>query len=61
MKPTTFKDEDGVIIAAIETYGDTIHKFVERKNYKGAFFKGFKAKKSNFEIKPTGLSMLTIV
>lgn len=56
MKPTTFKDEDGeVIIAAIETYGDTIHKFVERKNYKGAFLPGFKAKKSNFEIKPTGL------
>ena len=42
MEPTEFKDEHGVIIrSAIKTYGDTIHSFVERKNYNGIFLPGF--------------------
>ncbi|MFI5144609.1 MAG: 4-hydroxyphenylpyruvate dioxygenase [Ignavibacteria bacterium] len=42
MEPTEFKDENGVIIrSAIKTYGDTIHSFIERKNYKGIFLPGF--------------------
>ncbi len=42
LKPTEFKDENGSIIkSAIQTYGDTIHTFVERKNYKGLFVPGF--------------------
>jgi 4-hydroxyphenylpyruvate dioxygenase len=42
MNPTEFKDEHGIVIkSAIQTYGDTIHSFVERKNYKGAFMPGF--------------------
>jgi 4-hydroxyphenylpyruvate dioxygenase len=49
--PTVAKDEFGeVVIAAIETYGETIHKFVERKNYNGAFLPGYKAAKSNFSL-----------
>ena len=49
-------DEHGeVVISAIHTYGDTIHKFVERKNYNGAFLPGFAEKHSNMEIKPIGL------
>ncbi len=56
MQPTKMTDAFGeVIISAIYTYGDTIHKFVERKNYKGAFLPGFIAKSSNMEIKPIGL------
>ena len=56
MQPTVMKDEFGeVIVSAIYTYGDTIHKFVERKNYKGAFLPGYVAKSSNMEIKPIGL------
>jgi 4-hydroxyphenylpyruvate dioxygenase len=36
------KDEDGeIIIASILAYNDTIHTFVERKNYKGLFMPGF--------------------
>jgi len=55
-EPTTYTDEFGeVVIASIKTYGDTIHKFVERKNYTGAFLPGFTAKASTFEIKPIGL------
>ncbi len=56
MEPTEFSDDNGtVVIAAIKTYGETIHKFVERKAYKGAFLPGFKAAESQGEVKPIGL------
>jgi 4-hydroxyphenylpyruvate dioxygenase len=56
MEPTVYKDENGeVVISAIKTYGETIHKFVERKSYKGAFLPGFVAKKSNVPVKSVGL------
>ena len=56
MEPTVYKDEHGeVVISAIKTYGETIHKFVERKNYTGAFLPGYSAKKSNMEVKNVGL------
>jgi 4-hydroxyphenylpyruvate dioxygenase len=43
MKPTSYKDEFGeVIMSGIYTYGETIHRFVERKNYSGPFLPGFK-------------------
>ncbi|HME10295.1 MAG TPA: 4-hydroxyphenylpyruvate dioxygenase [Bryobacteraceae bacterium] len=44
MPPAVFKDELGeVVISSIAIYGDTIHSFVERKNYRGAFLPGFRA------------------
>ena len=56
MEPTVYKDENGeVVISAIKTYGETIHKFVERKNYNGVFLPGFVAKKSNLPVKSVGL------
>lgn len=41
--PTRWSDEHGgsLVHAAIRTYGDTIHSFVERKDYKGLFWPGF--------------------
>jgi 4-hydroxyphenylpyruvate dioxygenase len=43
MQPTASKDKDGeVIISGIHTYGDTVHLFVERKNYTGPFMPGFR-------------------
>lgn len=55
-QPTTLSDEFGEVkISAIHTYGETIHKFVERKNYKGAFMPGFKAASSGFKSEPVGL------
>lgn len=40
-------DENGeVVMASIKTYGDTIHTFVERKNYRGVFLPGFEARES---------------
>ena len=44
LEPTKFEDEHGYVIkSAIKTYGDTIHTFIERKNYKGIFLPGFVA------------------
>ncbi len=54
-QPTVLSDDNGEVkISAIHTYGETIHKFIERKNYTGPFMPGFKAAKSNFPIKPVG-------
>ncbi len=42
LEPTVFKDEHGEVrISAIAAYGDTIHGFIERKNYRGVFLPGF--------------------
>lgn len=42
LKPTEFTDKFGTIIkSSIKTFGDTIHSFIERKNYTGLFFPGF--------------------
>src|SRR5579862_8494414 len=41
-EPETLRDDQGEVrISAIATYGDTIHSFVERRNYRGAFLPGF--------------------
>jgi len=58
LEPTEMKDEHGVIIkSSIQTYGDTIHSFIERKNYKGSFMPGFMNAESKGakNIKDTGL------
>ena len=40
--PTEYKDEHGaVLMAALQTYGDTIHTLIEYKGYKGPFLPGF--------------------
>jgi len=57
--PQTLTDDFGEVkISAIHTYGDTIHKFVERKNYTGAFMPGYVPAKSSMEIKPVGLQVI---
>jgi 4-hydroxyphenylpyruvate dioxygenase len=57
--PQTLTDEFGEVkISAIHTYGDTIHKFVERKNYKGPFMPGYKGAKSNVKTTPLGLKFV---
>lgn len=55
-EPTVFSDDHGeVVIAAIETYGDTIHSIVERRNYSGMFLPGFVAATSELKSVPVGL------
>ena len=59
MKPTVEKDEFGEVIrSGIYTYGETVHMFVERKNYKGAFLPGFIEWKSDYNPAPTGLKFI---
>jgi len=59
IKPHSLKDEFGeVVMSSIKTYGDTIHTFVERKNYKGSFLPGYKAVKNNFKPSPIGLKYI---
>ena len=56
METTVLKDDDGeVVLSGIHTYGETVHLFVERKNYNGVFMPGFKAWKSNYNPTETGL------
>jgi len=56
MEPTTLEDENGkVVLSGIYTYGETVHMFVERKDYKGAFMPGYKAVTSNYNPTETGL------
>ncbi len=57
LEPTVLHDEQGdVRISAIAAYGDTIHGFVERKNYRGVFFPGFKAVETeDIVARPVGL------
>jgi 4-hydroxyphenylpyruvate dioxygenase len=42
LEPKAMEDEHGkVVLSGIHTYGEVIHLFVERKDYKGAFLPGF--------------------
>ncbi|SHI39992.1 4-hydroxyphenylpyruvate dioxygenase [Pseudozobellia thermophila] len=42
LAPKTIGDNEGeVVLSGIHTYGETVHIFVERKNYKGAFMPGY--------------------
>ncbi len=43
MEPKTESDDQGSVVrSGIYTYGETVHVFVERKDYKGIFLPGFK-------------------
>jgi 4-hydroxyphenylpyruvate dioxygenase len=56
LQPTTLKDANGeVVLSGIHTYGDTVHLFVERKNYSGVFMPGFREWKSDYNPSSTGL------
>ncbi|WP_232699571.1 4-hydroxyphenylpyruvate dioxygenase [Brevibacillus daliensis] len=56
MEPTEYSDEFGTIKkATISTYGDTVHSFIERKNYSGPFFPGFTSYESSVKSESTGL------
>src|SRR5919109_4287381 len=55
-EPTKLQDEHGVVeLASIATYGDTIHTFVDRSHYEGAFLPGFVSVSSNGRARSAGL------
>ena len=57
MPVTKLTDENGeVVLSGIHTYGDTVHLFIERKNYTGVFMPGYKAwNNPYFKVEETGL------
>ncbi|UMY66434.1 MULTISPECIES: 4-hydroxyphenylpyruvate dioxygenase [unclassified Flavobacterium] len=56
MEPTVETDEHGEVVrAGIYTYGETVHMFVERKNYKGTFLPGYQPWESSYNPAPVGL------
>ncbi|MDR0229032.1 MAG: 4-hydroxyphenylpyruvate dioxygenase [Flavobacteriaceae bacterium] len=56
MEPVVEKDEFGEVVrAGIYTYGETVHMFVERKNYTGTFLPGFVKWESDYNPAPVGL------
>jgi 4-hydroxyphenylpyruvate dioxygenase len=58
-KPTVLKDAFGEIVySSIQTYGETIHKFVERKNYTGIFMPGYVKKETTYKSAPVGLKYI---
>ena len=59
MEPTVETDDMGQVIrSGIYTYGETVHVFVERKNYNGVFLPGYKEWKSDYNPAPTGLKYI---
>lgn len=58
-EPEVVKDVNGEVkVASIRTYGETIHTFVERKNYKGIFLPGYQPRKSNYKNQGIGLKYI---
>jgi len=59
MEPTVEKDEHGEVVrAGIYTYGETIHMFIERKNYQGKFLPGFREWESDYNPEHVGLKYI---
>src|SRR5690606_133408 len=59
MEPTVESDEFGEVVrSGIYTYGETVHMFVERKNYNGVFLPGYQEWKSDYNPAPVGLKYI---
>ncbi len=59
MEPTREEDEHGYVVrSGIHTYGETVHIFVERKNYNGIFLPGFEKWESHYNPSPVGLKFI---
>ena len=56
MEPRVLNDGNGeVVMSGIKTYGETVHLFIERKNYNGAFMPGYKKWETEYNPTETGL------
>ncbi|GGX07500.1 4-hydroxyphenylpyruvate dioxygenase [Aquimarina muelleri] len=59
LEPKVEKDKNGsVIFSGIHTYGETVHIFVERKNYNGSFLPGYMPVNKPYKTEPTGLKFI---
>ena len=58
-EPRVEKDKDGEVVrSGIHTYGDTVHIFVERKNYHGTFLPNYEKWNSHYNPDPVGLKYI---
>jgi 4-hydroxyphenylpyruvate dioxygenase len=54
--PYSLSDREGIVgISGIRLYGDTVHYFISRKNYKGLFKPGYEPWASGYQTSSTGL------
>lgn len=59
MQPTREEDENGYVVrSGIYTYGETVHIFVERKNYDGIFLPGYRKWESHYNPESVGLKFI---
>lgn len=59
MEPKTVRDEFGEVrVSGIQLYGETVHLFVERKNYHGVFMPGYQPSHPHFNPEPAGLQYI---
>ena len=56
LEPQTLTDENGEVrMSGIYTYGETVHMFIERKNYNGVFMPGYRKLESDYNPSDAGL------
>jgi 4-hydroxyphenylpyruvate dioxygenase len=56
LEPVTYSDDQGEVrMSGIFTYGETVHMFVERKNYNGIFMPGYEKWESDYNPSECGL------
>ena len=56
MEPRVEEDEHGKVVrSGIHTYGETVHIFVERKDYQGIFLPNYQAWNPSYKTEPVGL------
>ena len=59
LQPETLSDEHGELVrSGIHTYGDTVHLFIERKNYSGVFMPGYQPWAPKYQPSPVGLKFI---
>ena len=56
LEPMVLRDVHGeVVMSGIHTYGETVHLFIERKNYEGPFMPGYVKWEPSYRPSSTGL------
>lgn len=59
LEPISEEDSHGMIVkSGIKIYGDTVHIFIERKNYNGIFLPGFEKWDSSYSPSEVGLKYI---
>ncbi|APG60909.1 4-hydroxyphenylpyruvate dioxygenase [Christiangramia salexigens] len=59
VEPYELEDDNGkAVISGIHTYGETVHLFVERGEYKGPFLPGYRAYDTKTKAPETGLKFI---